>query len=426
MANIREIKSTNYQIIRKKRVAAYTRVSSNCDEALHSLSAQTSYYNQLISSRIDWLLADIYIDEGISGNKDNRPEFQRMLADCRSGKIDLIVTKSITRFARNTLVCLEAIRELKSLGIDVFFEKENIHSISTDGELMLTLLAMFAEEEARSASDNQNWRIKKLYEAGIAPCGVHVYGYRDGGGEIKIVPEEAKIVRFIYKKYLDGYNYVQIADELNSEKIKTRQGRRWSGKAVSYILHNEYYAGDLLLGKTYRERYGARYAKLNQGERRKYLVQNDHDAIIGREAFEEAQAVEELEKKALRAKDVSANFLGLITCEACGNHYSRKKRSNYHKDEHKYCWLCSTYSGNYNNCNNRKIFNDDFLEATAKNALGLKSLKGINLEECISSIIVADDELRYYLPSGEVKVYLLPDRNKRKQMKEILEALAIK
>lgn len=384
-------------------------------------------YTEYINNNPSWNLVAVYSDEGISGtNIKHREGFNRMMDDARSGKIDLILTKSISRFARNTVDTLNCVRELKSLGIKVYFEKENIHSVSTDGELMLTLLAMFAEEEARSSSDNQNWRIKKLYEAGIAPCGAHVYGYKGDNGEIEVVPEEAKIVRFIYRKYLDGYNYAQIADELNNEKIKTRQGRRWSGKAVSYILHNEYYAGDLLLGKTYRERYGARYAKLNQGERRKYLVQNDHDAIIDRETFEAAQVVEELEKKALRAKNMSANFLGLITCGACGNHYSRRKRSNYHKDEHKYCWLCSTYSGNYNSCNNRKIFNDDFLEATAKNALGLKSLKGINLEECISSIIVADDELRYYLPSGEVKVYLIPDRNKRKQMKEILEALAIK
>lgn len=147
--------------VQRKRVAAYVRVSSGKDAQLHSLSAQISYYNNYIGSRGDWELAGIYADEAMTGTKDNRPEFQKMLTDCRAGKIDMVIAKSITRLARNTVTLLETARELKALGIDIYFEKENIHSLSTDGELMLTLLASFAQEESRSVSENVKWRIRK-------------------------------------------------------------------------------------------------------------------------------------------------------------------------------------------------------------------------------------------------------------------------
>ena len=147
--------------VQRKRVAAYVRVSSGKDAQLHSLSAQISYYNNYIGSRGDWVLAGIYADEAMTGTKDNRPEFQKMLTDCRAGKIDMVIAKSITRLARNTVTLLETARELKALGIDIYFEKENIRSLSTDGELMLTLLASFAQEESRSVSENVKWRIRK-------------------------------------------------------------------------------------------------------------------------------------------------------------------------------------------------------------------------------------------------------------------------
>lgn len=183
------------------RVAAYARVSSDKDAAFHSLEAQTEYYEQYVLNHADWTLVGIYSDNGISGTTINRPAFQRLLEDCRAGKIDLIVTKSVTRFARNTVILLETIRELKRLGIDCFFEKENMHSISPDGELFLTLLAMYAEEEARSASESQKWRIQKLYNQG-KPAGGHTYGYRLKDGKYEIEPSEAKHVREIFELYL--------------------------------------------------------------------------------------------------------------------------------------------------------------------------------------------------------------------------------
>ena len=198
---IKEINATKLPDIGIKRVAAYARVSSDKDAAVHSLSSQISYYNEYISNHVGWEFVGVYADEGITGTKDNRPEFVRMLEDCRKGKIDLVITKSITRFARNTVVLLDTIRELKLLEIDVFFEKENMHSISKNGELMLTLLAMYAEEESRSASENQKWRIRKMFEEGRPNTG-RMLGYYLKDGQLTIIPEEAEVVRMIFKDYL--------------------------------------------------------------------------------------------------------------------------------------------------------------------------------------------------------------------------------
>lgn len=195
------------------RVAAYARVSSDKDAAFHSLEAQTEYYEQYVSAHPNWQLVGIYSDNGISGTTINRPEFQRMLQDCRDGKIDLVVTKSITRFARNTVILLGTIRELKRLGVDTYFEKEDMHSISPDGELLVTLLAMYAEEEARSASENQRWRIVKRFENGEPWVG-KMLGYRLENGQLVVVPEEAEIVRQIFSDYLSGMGQSGIAKKL--------------------------------------------------------------------------------------------------------------------------------------------------------------------------------------------------------------------
>ena len=175
-----------------------------------------------------------------------------MLQDCREGKIDLIITKSVTRFARNTIILLETIRELKKIGVECYFEKEDMHSISPDGELLLTLLAMYAEEEARSASENQKWRIQKLYDQG-KPAGGHTFGYRLAGERFEVVPEEAEIVKEIFRLYLSGMGYSKIARTLIEQHIPAYFGGTWSVASVRNILLNEKYAGDLLLQKTFSE-----------------------------------------------------------------------------------------------------------------------------------------------------------------------------
>ena len=196
-----------------------------------------------------WEFAGVYADEGVSGTKESRPEFQRLLADCRAGKIDLVITKSITRFARNTVTLLNAIRELKLLDIDVYFEKENLHSLSGAGELMLTLLAMYAEEEAWSASENQKWRVQKMFAEGRPNTG-RMLGYRLRNGRLKIIPEEAEIVREIFQWYLDGMGANKIARQLNAQKVASFYGGKWSQSAVQKLLRNEKYCGDMLLQKT--------------------------------------------------------------------------------------------------------------------------------------------------------------------------------
>ena len=197
---------------RLPNVAAYARVSSGKDAMLHSLAAQVSYYSQMIREHPGWRFAGIYADEAMTGTKDTREEFQRLLTDCRAGKIDMVITKSVSRFARNTVTSLETVRELKLLGVDVYFEEQKIHSLSGDGELMLTILSAFAQEESKSASDNQRWRIRKGFEDGELMCLRTMFGYRiskeDG---IEIDPEQAQIVREIYARVIRGETLNSIA-----------------------------------------------------------------------------------------------------------------------------------------------------------------------------------------------------------------------
>ena len=200
------------------RVAAYARVSSAKDAMLHSLSAQVSYYNSLIQQHPGWIFCGVYADEGLTGTRVDRENFQRLLADCRAGKIDMVVTKSISRFARNTVTLLETVRELKNLGVDVYFEEQNIHSASADGELMLSILASYAQEESLSASENQKWRIKRNFESGM-PWNGTMLGYRYDNGTLVIHPEEAAVVRQIFDNYIGGMGVTAIAKMLNSQGI---------------------------------------------------------------------------------------------------------------------------------------------------------------------------------------------------------------
>ena len=196
----------------KKRVAAYARVSSGKDAMLHSLSAQVSYYSDLIQNHDDWLYVGVYADEAKTGTKESRADFQRLIADCHAGKIDMVITKSISRFARNTVTLLQTVRDFKAWEVDIFFEEQNIHTMSGDGELMMTILASYAQEESRSASENQKWRIKRNFEEGM-PWNGAMLGYRLKNGRYEIIPEEADIVRRIYDEYLSGDGYLTIAKQ---------------------------------------------------------------------------------------------------------------------------------------------------------------------------------------------------------------------
>ncbi len=326
-------------VARPKRVAAYARVSSGKDAMLHSLSAQVSYYSKLIQSHSGWEYVGVYADEALTGTKDNRENFQRLLADCRSRKVDLILTKSISRFARNTLTLLETIRELKNLGVDVYFEEQNIHSATSDGELMLTILASYAQEESLSASENQKWRVKQQFQNG-KPWRGFMMGYRYDGEKYVIVPEEAEVVRSIFRDYLDGKGVATIMKRLNEEGILTQQGYTWHQSAVSRILRNYAYTGNLLLQTKFRENHLTKRTLINRGELPQYHAENTHEPIIDIGTYNLVQL--EMEKRAERfAKPQTKNeypFTGLITCAGCGKHYRRKVTKTGP------VWICATYN----------------------------------------------------------------------------------
>jgi site-specific DNA recombinase len=231
---------------KKNRVAAYARVSSDKEAMLHSLSAQVSYYSDYIQQHSEWEYAGVYADEAMTGTRDSRPDFQRMLNDCRDGLIDMVITKSISRFARNTVTMLETLRELRQLEVDVYFEKENIHSISGDGEFMLTILASYAQAESLSVSENCKWRIRKRFQAGEIVNLRFMYGYNIKKGEITVDHKEAEIVRMIFADYISGIGCDRIASKLNQLGLRTVLNNSWYGKRVADIIKNEKYTGNAL------------------------------------------------------------------------------------------------------------------------------------------------------------------------------------
>lgn len=325
---------------RKKRVAAYARVSNGKDAMLHSLSAQVSYYSNLIQNHGDWLYAGVYSDEAKTGTKDSRAGFQNLIADCRAGKIDMVITKSISRFARNTVTLLQTVREFKALGVDIYFEEQNIHTMSGDGELMMTILASYAQEESRSASENQKWRIKRNFEAGI-PWDGTLLGYRLENDHYVIVPKEAELVRRIYNEYLSGSGYNSIAKLLNDEGIPSRFGGKWNQSSISRILSNYTYTGNLLLQKTFRENHITKRKMNNMGELPKYHVGESHEAIIDMETFQAVQA--EKARRAARfikkpAPKKIYPFTSILVCDNCGKNYRRKVTKTGP------VWICDTFN----------------------------------------------------------------------------------
>ena len=330
---------------KRKRVAAYARVSADKDAMLHSLAAQVSYYNEMIQRNPEWEYAGVYADEGLTGTRANRPEFQRLLADCRAGKIDMVIVKSISRMSRNTLTTLLTVRELTGLGIDVLFEEENIHSMSGDGELLLTILASYAQEESLSVSENCKWRIRRDFAAGEGNS-FDMYGYKIRGGEYEIVPEEADVVRKIYTWYLDGVGTGRIATMLNAKQIPPCRGSFWNRTTIMSVLRNEKYTGNILLQKTFISDHLTKKKRVNRGELPQYYVEDSHEAIIDKATFDRVQ--EELRRRAEQYETASSvvkeqNPLAQkITCGLCGKHFIRKFGNTSAKYKRP-LWICQTY-----------------------------------------------------------------------------------
>ena len=352
--------------VSKLRVAAYCRVSTNSDEQLESLEAQKSHYEKYIKTNQDWEYVGIYYDEGISGTKkDKRLGLLQMLSDCENNKIDLIVTKSISRFARNTTDCLEMVRKLIELGVFIYFEKENINTKSMESELMLSILSSLAESESASISENNKWSIQKRFENGTFKISYPPYGYKSVNGDLSIMPEQAEVVKYIFKEALSGKGTQKIADALNEKGIPTKRGAIWRSTTVRGILKNEKYTGDVILQKTYTDSNFNRH--INKGEKNKYLIQNHHEAIISHEDFE---AVEKSINQRAKEKGVERNsekyqnryaFSSKLICSECGDVYKRRIHST---GKRKYvAWCCSTHIEDISKCSMKFIRDEDIKSA---------------------------------------------------------------
>lgn len=312
----------------KRRVAAYARVSTDSDEQLSSYEAQVDFYTRHIKSKPEWEFVAVYTDEGVTGtNTKKREGFNRMIDDALAGKIDLILTKSISRFARNTVDTLTTIRSLKEKGIEVYFEKENLYTLDAKGEVMLTIMSSLAQEESRSISENVTWGKRRSMEDGkVTLAYSHFLGYEKGpDGLLKIVEEEAKIIRKIYSLFLEGRTVRSIADQLTSEGILTPAGKtKWSVSTIMSILQNEKYKGDALLQKTYTVDFLSKTVKKNNGEITQYYIQNSHPAIIDPDTFELVQNEIKRRRPNRRHLHRSSPFTAKIICGECGAYYGRK------------------------------------------------------------------------------------------------------
>ena len=376
-----------------KRVVAYTRVSSGKDSMLHSLSAQVSYYSNLIQNHPGWLYCGVFADEAITGTKCDRPNFQRLLQSCRQGEVDMIITKSVSRFARNTVLLLETVRELKNLGIDVYFEEQHIHTLSADGELMLTILAGFAEEESRSVSENMKWRVKKNFQNG-SPWNGTVYGYRFSGDCLVIVPDEAEIVKRIFNLYLSGLGPGAIAKELNDSQVQKRDYWSWSSSGIWKMLRNPTYKGDLILQKTYRQDFLSKKPTINHGERDSYYVECAHEPIIDPATFDLVQEQIAKRYKAPSSRKDPLLFTSLLKCGICGANFEHKIRTREN------CWICRTYNRKGKQYCPSKQIPESALNAAAIEVLG----DATNIHSSVSEIIIGKENLlTFRLVNGDVK-----------------------
>lgn len=396
------------EMSRPKRVCAYARVSGERDEAFHSLAAQVSYYQNLIAEHSDWSFVEVFSDRGITGTKDERPGFQAMLTACREGRVDIVLAKSITRFARNTIILLETVRELKSFGVDVHFEEEHIHTLSAGGELMISLLAARAQEESRSASENQKWRIRRKYEKG-EPINGNALGYRLVDGQFLIDEDEEQIVLRIFSMFLSGMGASAIAKKLRKEGVKTRLGNaNWSVYGIQKILRNEKYCGDLVLQKSYTVDYLTKKMLPNRGEKPIYTVHDDHDPIIDRKTFNRVQ--EEISRRAKKSSAKSGDcyaFTSILICGNCGKHFIRKY-SNAGTAYKKAAWCCNT-SNTWGKeaCPSTQHILENILIEKTREVLGLDTsaeLSGDMLREHITGITVPErNVLIYHFRDGTEK-----------------------
>ena len=337
----------------KRRVAAYCRVSTDNVAQESSFESQVNYYTNYINSRNDWTMIDIYADEGISGTStEKRTDFKRLIEDCKAGKIDMVVTKSISRFARNTMDCLNYVRLLKEKDIAVYFETENINTLDTTGEVLLTILSSLAQDDSRKLSENTKWGMARQFESGrVLVNTTRFLGYdKNDDGELVINEEQAELVRRVFSEYLEGKSYNAIAKGLTKDKIKTVTGNeKWWDSTISGMLENEKYYGNALLQKTITVDFLNHKRKANKGQAQKFMVNENHPPIITKEIFDKVQ--DERERRALLRGNLVGDrhkysskypFSGKVFCGNCGNIFKRRQWNSTNTSK-KVVWQCKTY-----------------------------------------------------------------------------------
>ena len=352
MPTINKVSFPPKPLVPRKRVAAYARVSMETDALMHSLAAQISHYSTLIQANPEWDYAGVYADEGITGTSTkHRTEFQRLLADCEAGRIDLILVKSISRFARDTLDCLRTIRRLKAIHVEVQFEREGISTFSTEGELLLTLLAAFAQAESESISDNTKWAVRSRFKDGIPNGHKAPYGYRWDGTMFRIIPDQAAVVRYIFQQYLAGAPAYAVAKAVNAKGLLGPCGPV-SDSTVKDILSNASYTGTMILQKNYQ---AGHTRKHNRGELTRYAVDGILEPLISPADYEHVQAIRQQRAAALPTP-TSTQFTGLIKCGYCSRGISRRTRRTYKE------WRCNTRE-RHQKCDMRPILESELIAA---------------------------------------------------------------
>ena len=364
----RSILETDENVAAQKlRVAAYARVSTEQDEQQSSYEAQVDYYTRYIQGNPNWEFVAVFSDEGTTGtNTKNRDGFNQMIDLALNGGIDLILTKSISRFARNTVDTLQTVRQLKAIGVEVIFEKENLHTLDPKCEMILTIFSSLAQEESRSISENVRWGRKKSMQDGKVSLPYSSFlGYRKGpDGRPEIVEEEAAVVRKIYEMFLDDWTINEIARYLTKQSIPTPRGKQiWSVSTVNSILQNEKYAGNALLQKTFTVDYLTKEKRKNSGEMPQYFVEDSHEAIIPLDIFEAVQ--EKIKKKSVYSKKIRSNspFSNKLVCGACGSFYGHKVWHNHANTERYNVWYCNAKYNGGQKCESPVLREEDIKSA---------------------------------------------------------------
>lgn len=356
------IKSTADESTVKLRVAGYARVSSDSADQLNSFSAQVNYYQRLIEKNSNWELAEIYADEAVSGvSTEKRDDFGRMLSDCKKGKIDRIITKSTSRFARNTLDAIRVIRELKEIGVTIYFEKENLDTASLTSENLLTLYSLFAQEESMSISKNCKKGNRMRMEKGTYVSSNPPYGYRLVNNQLEIYEPEAEVVRRIFAEYLAGNSTIRIAQGLIEDDVPFRDGRRnWRYQSISLILKNERYAGDMLLQKSFSEDELPYRKRKNKGELPQYYVKRTHEPIVERIQFELANILLQERGEHVPGKYGEYPLSRKIKCRECGTTYRRKITNQIPY------WVCRRHDSSKEDCQSQRMSEEAVYRAFAR------------------------------------------------------------